>query len=88
MRKIIIAQFIILLAGTLFAWSNFTWEFVNWLNNKSCATGCVAYTATANPFFTACFYGAIFFTTAFVLSAILLKKSKKDNSKNQSAEIK
>jgi hypothetical protein len=76
MKKIIITQFIVLLAGTVFAWGNFTWELVNWMNQKSCATGCVVYGGGTNPFFTACFYGALFFTLAFVLNVILLKKNK------------
>jgi len=82
MEKIIIAQFIVLLLGTLFAWSNFVIEFVAWRRNKSCSkTGCsdgsCATTSCSggkiiNPFLTPCFYGAIFFTIAFVLSVILL----------------
>ena len=76
MKKIIVAQFVILLAGTLFAWGSFTWELIDWLNQKACTTGCVALAGIVNPFFTSCFYGAIFFTIAFVLSAILLKKIK------------
>ena len=31
MKKILISQFIILLAGTLFAWGNFGYELYNWL---------------------------------------------------------
>ncbi|HUW72157.1 MAG TPA: hypothetical protein VMV66_03155 [Candidatus Humimicrobiaceae bacterium] len=75
MKKIIIAQFIVLLAGTIFAWSNFTMELVTWLKVGTCTTGCAA--GVANPFLTPCFYGAIFFTIAFILSAIILKKFRK-----------
>lgn len=71
MRKIVIAQFIVLLAGTLFAWVNFTIELVDWINKRACTTGCSI--GVVNPFLTPCFYGALFFTIAFVLSAILLK---------------
>lgn len=74
MKKIIIAQFIILLGGTLFAWGNFIWELINFLNKKACTTGCVISATPVNPIYTPCFFGAIFFTVAFVLSAILLKK--------------
>ena len=74
MGKIILAQFIVLLAGTLFAWFNFATELINWLNSRACAVGCAA--GVANPFLTPCFYGAIFFTVAFVLSAIILKNKK------------
>jgi len=73
-KKIIITQFIILLAGTLFAWGNFTYELLNWLNKKACTTGCAI--GLVNPFLTPCFYGAIFFTLAFILGATILKKSR------------
>lgn len=69
-KKIIIGQFWILLLGTLFAWGNFVYELVNWLQGKACITGCVP---EANPFLTPCFYGAIFFTIAFILSVILFR---------------
>jgi hypothetical protein len=75
MKKLILSQFIILLAGTLFAWGNFTYELVNWLDKKECTLGCSA--GLKNPFLTPCFYGAIFFTISFILSALILRKSKK-----------
>jgi len=74
MKKIIKTQFIVLLLGTLFAWGNFAWELISWINKKSCELGCSA--PGTNPFLTPCFYGALFFTFSFILSAILLKKSK------------
>jgi hypothetical protein len=78
MRKLILSQFFVLLIGTVFAWTNFTIELFAWLNDKPCTTGCsLDKTAVVNPFFTPCFYGAIFFTLAFVLSLILVIKSKK-----------
>jgi hypothetical protein len=73
MRKIIVSQFILLLAGMIFAWGNFSLELWNWLNKQACTTGCSA--GLANPFLTPCFYGAIFFLLAFILSAMLLRKS-------------
>jgi len=74
MKKLICAQFIILLLGTIFAWANFGYELFRWLNAQSCSA--CALTASANPFLSACFYGALFFTAAFCLSAVLLKKVK------------
>lgn len=71
MENIIIAQFVILLSGVIFAWTNFTIELIDWLSKKECTTGCA--TGVKNPFLTPCFYGAIFFTIAFVLSALILK---------------
>jgi hypothetical protein len=76
MRKIIIWQFIILLVGTLFAWTNFSIELVNWLNKKTCTLGCVQ--GLVNPFLTPCFYGAIGFTVAFILSIFLFIKGKEE----------
>lgn len=64
-----------LLIGTLFAWANFTIELIAWMGNVSCPTGCAVGSGVVNPFFTPCFYGALFFTIAFVLSAIMLGKS-------------
>ena len=74
MKKIIKAQFIVLLIGTIFAWGNFVFELVSWINKKSCALGCAE--PGTSPFLTPCFYGAIFFTISFALSTILVKKSK------------
>lgn len=70
MENIIIAQFAILAAGVIFAWTNFTIELIDWYGKKECTTGCAT---GKNPFLTPCFYGAIFFTIAFVLSILILK---------------
>ena len=73
MKKLIKTQFFVLLLGTVFAWGNFGVELNNWLNDKACTTG---WAVGANPFVTPCFFGALFFTLAFVLSIKMLKKSK------------
>lgn len=73
MRKIIVAEFWVLLCGTLFAWGNFGYELNGWLKEGVCTTGCAV--GSPNPFLTPCFGGALFFTIAFILSAVLLKKS-------------
>jgi hypothetical protein len=75
MKNIILSQFVVLLLGTVFAWGNFILELISWLQKKECITGCTV--GLVNPFLTPCFYGAIFFTIAFILSAVLLIKSKK-----------
>ncbi|HRY60074.1 MAG TPA: hypothetical protein P5096_01710 [Patescibacteria group bacterium] len=72
MKKLIWVQFFVLLAGALFAWTNFTIELVDYLNKRACSTGCAV--GVVNPFLTPCFYGAIVFTIAFVLSAVIVKK--------------
>jgi len=74
MKKLIQAQFIVLLAGTLFAWANFASELAKWLQKGNCAAGCSA--GAANPFLSPCFGGAVFFTIAFVLSILMKKKIK------------
>lgn len=74
MKKIIKVQFIVLLLGTLFAWVNFTRELVAWLQAKTCPVCTIG--ANTNPFLTPCFYGALFFTASFILSALLMKKVK------------
>ncbi|MCB9803137.1 hypothetical protein H6761_03995 [Candidatus Nomurabacteria bacterium] len=77
MKKLIKIQFAVLLLGTVFAWGNFIWELVYYLQEKACPTGCVV--GLVNPFLTPCFYGACFFLIAFVLSAMILKENKKEN---------
>lgn len=77
MQKLIKIQFGVLLLGTLFAWVNFIWELVSWLNKQDCPTGCSV--GLVNPFLTPCFYGACFFLIAFILSCFILKESKKVN---------
>ena len=73
MKKIILIQFFVLLAGTIFAWFNFIKEWLAYSQSASCTIGC---TAGTSPFLTPCFGGAVFFTIALILSLILVKKSK------------
>jgi hypothetical protein len=72
MKKLICAQLFILLAGTAFAWSNFAYELYRWMKAESC-TAC-ALTASGNPFLSACFFGALFFTAAFCVGIVLRNK--------------
>ena len=73
MKKLILSEFIILLVGVLFSWTNFAIELYSWWNKRACLTGCAA--PGTNPFLTPCFYGAIFFLIAFIVSAVIYKKS-------------
>ena len=77
MKKVIVSQFWVLLIGTLFAWGNFGYELYVWMENNGSSVSCIP--GITNPFLTPCFYGAIFFTIAFVLSVVSLKKINKNN---------
>jgi len=77
MKKIILSQFFVLLIGTVFAWTNFSIELFDWLNKRTCTIGCAA--NLTNPFLTPCFFGALFFTASFILSLVLLLKSRKSS---------
>ena len=79
MKKIILSQFFVLLIGTVFAWTNFSIELFDWLNKRNCTVGCAVNLNLTNPFLTPCFYGALFFTVAFILSLVLLLKSRKSS---------
>ena len=72
MEKFIRIQFWVLLLGTVFAWGNFAIELVDWINKRECTTGCAV--GLVNPFLTPCFYGAVFFLVAFILSIIIINK--------------
>ena len=75
MKNLLWAEFFLLLAGTIFAWTNFTIELLNWLNKRACTTGCAV--GLKSPFVTPCFYGAIAFLIAFILSILILKRYNK-----------
>lgn len=70
MDNIITYQFFVLLVGTLFSWSNFIMELVAWCKKIKCPIDCNC-SKGSNPFKTPCFFGAIFFTISFVLSALM-----------------
>jgi len=82
MNKIIWTQFWILLLGALFAWGNFILEVIDWQSQQVCypCTGAqcpeVSCPVLLNLFVTPCFWGAVFFTLAFILSVILVKNNK------------
>lgn len=74
MKKIIWIQFVVLLGGVIFAWTNFIMELNNYLAKKACTLGCAIGT---NPFYTPCFWGAVFFSIAFILNVLIILSSKK-----------
>ena len=68
---------VLLVAGTIFAWSNFTFELVKFLNAENQPiTGCSG-NFVANPFTTVCFYGALFFSAGLIASLVALKEQGK-----------
>lgn len=75
MKKILVSQFVVLLAGTIFAWGNFIYELSSWLKIGTCQTGCAV--GATNPFLTPCFFGALFFTLALVISIVSLANFRK-----------
>jgi len=79
MKKLLTSQIILLLIGTLFAWTNFIIELIHWLNQTTNQLGC--FTNTKNPFLTPCFYGALFFTIALIFSVVIYKKFDKISDK-------
>lgn len=77
MKKLTFLQFVILLSGTIFAWYNWAQDYISWTQSKVCSTGCSA--TLVNPFTIPCFYGAIVFTIAFLISLIMVIKVLKKN---------
>lgn len=73
MKTYIWIQFVVLLGGTIFAWTNFFLELNQYLAKTSCTSGCAAGT---NPVYTPCFWGAIFFSIAFILNLLIIIKKK------------
>lgn len=66
---------LLLIAGTLFAWGNWSWGIAQfYLFNLSESISCSG-TTTSNPFLTPCFIGASFFTLALV-NSFFIRKSK------------
>jgi hypothetical protein len=63
----------LLIAGTLFAWGNFAYEAYRYLQPQPSpsAFSCPAGEAVPNPFATSCFYGALIFSAALLVSTRL-----------------
>jgi hypothetical protein len=65
---------LLLAAGTVFAWGNFTYEVYRFMQPQpsAFAFSCPAGEAAINPLMTPCFYGALIFLTAFVVSILIV----------------
>jgi hypothetical protein len=64
----------LLTAGTVFAWGNFGYEVYRFSQPQPSASAfsCTKEAALVNPLMTPCFYGAIFYLTALVVSMFIL----------------
>ena len=82
MKKMYIAQSIVLLIGTLFAWftvySDFS-RFYGLYGDITRISGCTI----PNPVTTPCFYGAFAFLGGFIWSLFILRTSKENKIINQ-----
>jgi hypothetical protein len=69
---------ILLIAATIFAWSNFFYEVYRWFSRVEGEqfVGCSGALA-ANPMYTACFYGSVIYLIALIISLVLVRKEKK-----------
>lgn len=72
----------LLVAGTIFAWGNFAYEAYRFLKSKNISSefGCPAGDLVVNPLMTPCFYGALIFLTALVVSLLITRKNSKHSS--------
>lgn len=66
---------LLLAAGTVFAWGNFTYEAYRFMQPQPVASAfsCPAGEAAINPLLTPCFYGALIFLTALVVSVFIIR---------------
>lgn len=65
----------LLTAGTIFAWGNFAYEIYRFMQPQPAATAfsCPSGAAAVNPLMTPCFYGALIFLAALVVSLLILR---------------
>jgi hypothetical protein len=65
----------LLIAGTVFAWGNFAYEVYRFSQPQPAASAfsCPKGEAAVNPLMTPCFYGALIYLTALVVSLLILR---------------
>lgn len=63
----------LLAAGTVFAWGNFAYEVYRFMQPQPAAAAfsCPAGEAAVNPLMTPCFYGALIFLMALIVSVLI-----------------
>jgi hypothetical protein len=69
---------LLLAAGTIFAWGNFFYEVYRFMQPKPAASAfsCPAGEVAINPLMTPCFYGALIFLTALVVSVFIIRAQR------------
>jgi len=65
----------LLSAGTVFAWGNLTYEVYRFMQSQPAVSvfSCPVGEVTVNPLMTPCFYGALIFLTALVVSILIIR---------------
>ncbi len=68
----------LLAAGTLFAGGNFAYEVYRFMQPQPAASAfsCAAGEVAVNPLMTPCFYGALIFLTALVVSVLIVRAQR------------
>ncbi len=71
---------LLLAAGTIFAWGNFAYEVYRFMQPLPAASAfsCPAGEVAINPLMTPCFYGALIFLTALVVSVFIIRAGHAD----------
>lgn len=66
---------LLLSASTVFAWGNFSYEVYRFMQSQPTASAfsCPAGEVPVNPMMTPCFYGALIFLTALVVSVLIIR---------------
>jgi hypothetical protein len=66
---------LLLAAGTVFAWGNVAYEVYRFMQPQppTSAFSCPAGEVAVNPLMTPCFYGALIFLTALVVSVLIIR---------------
>ena len=68
----------LLIAGTIFAWGNFAYEVFRYTRQRAeLPFGCPPGEEIVHPLMTPCFYGALIFLTALVISILILRASRR-----------
>ncbi len=67
---------ILLLAGTIFAWTNFAYEAVKFYLVKTGSKLSCSGVPTQNILLTPCFYGSVLFALSLIISLAIMKKPK------------